>query len=170
MGIRRQFFTHTLPVGAMVSALFPAVWPLLAISAILRAVSAWVVSDRILGARVPWLLLPIQDLLGFGLWIAGFFGNSIQWRGRRYLLKVTGRWSWQDNCRFATGEPSHRGVTRWSFWREGRCSPPARACPSSASRWPTDARSFGVSWRGWIGAWLRRWARRATARDYRLTD
>ena len=66
------------------------VWPLLAVTAALRAVRAWIVSDRILGTKVPWLLLPVQDFLAFGFWMAGFFGRSIQWRGRRYTLNRDG--------------------------------------------------------------------------------
>jgi ceramide glucosyltransferase len=34
--------------------------------------------------------LPVQDILAFLFWIAGFFGNSILWRGRRYILKRDG--------------------------------------------------------------------------------
>jgi ceramide glucosyltransferase len=33
----------------------------------------------------------VQDILGFVFWIAGFFGNTIQWRGRRYRLLPDGR-------------------------------------------------------------------------------
>jgi ceramide glucosyltransferase len=65
-------------------------WSLLAITMALRMAAAWTVSERILRARVPWLLLPLQDLLGFAFWIAGFFGNSIHWRGQRYTLNRDG--------------------------------------------------------------------------------
>jgi ceramide glucosyltransferase len=85
-----QFFTHPMPIQLLVTAVWPATWPLMGVTVALRLVSAWVVSKRILGARVRWLLLPWQDMLGFGFWIAGFFGNSINWRGRRYLLNRDG--------------------------------------------------------------------------------
>ena len=85
-----QFFTYPLPVGVILSLLWPALWPLLAVTIALRAFAAWLVSRHILGERVPWLLLPLQDTLGFAFWIAGFFGNSILWRGRRYLLNRDG--------------------------------------------------------------------------------
>ncbi len=85
-----QFFTHPLPVGFVICLTCPGCWPLLAITIFLRAAAAWTVSERILRAAVPWALLPIQDLVGFGFWIAGFFGKSINWRGQRYILNRDG--------------------------------------------------------------------------------
>jgi ceramide glucosyltransferase len=89
-GYAGQFFTYPLPVALFGFLLFPALWPLVATSVGFRVAVAWVVSERILSADVPWALLPLQDLLGFAFWIAGFFGNSIHWRGRRYLLQRDG--------------------------------------------------------------------------------
>lgn len=85
-----QFFTHPFPIALLICLLYPHAWPLLVVTVVFRAVAAWVVSDHVLGAKVPWLLLPVQDVLAFVFWIAGFFGNSIQWRGRRYILKRDG--------------------------------------------------------------------------------
>lgn len=85
-----QFFTHCLPVSFATCLVFPDLWALMAVTFTLRVASAWTVSRGILRARIPWLLLPLQDLLGFAFWIAGFFGNSIRWRGRRYTLNRDG--------------------------------------------------------------------------------
>lgn len=85
-----QFFTHPLPVGLGICLACPGCWRLLAVTLVLRAAAAWTVSDRILRATVPWLLLPLQDLVGFCFWIAGFFGKSINWRGQRYTLNRDG--------------------------------------------------------------------------------
>ncbi len=90
LGYIGQFFTHTLPVGFCFCLACPGSWRLLAVTVILRIVAAWAVSERILRAAVPWFLLPLQDVLGFAFWVAGFFGNSIQWRGRRYILNADG--------------------------------------------------------------------------------
>lgn len=87
-----EFFTHPLPLCLCVVWLLPSgvrIWAWV-ITLVLRGTLAWIVCRRILGARVRWALLPLQDLLGFGFWFAGFFGNSINWRGQRYLLKKDG--------------------------------------------------------------------------------
>lgn len=85
-----QFFTFPLPIALAVSAVWPRLWPLAALTILLRGVLAWAVSVRVLHARIEWLLLPPQDVLGFAFWVAGFFGNSIEWRGRRYRLNRDG--------------------------------------------------------------------------------
>jgi ceramide glucosyltransferase len=85
-----QFFTYALPIAIIICLLIPHAWPFLGATVVVRAIAAWIVSDRILGARVAWLLLPLQDALAFVFWIAGFFGNSIHWRGRRYILHRDG--------------------------------------------------------------------------------
>ena len=61
---------------------------------VLRAAAAWATAGYVLRdpltARL-WWLVPLQDMLSFLMWIAGFFGNTILWRGRKYYLQADGR-------------------------------------------------------------------------------
>lgn len=94
-GYAGQVFTNPLPLGLAAAAAMPAfAAPLLMITGGLRALSGWAVSQIALGdplCRRFWFLIPLQDLVSFAFWIAGFFGDTIAWRGRRYRLLRDGR-------------------------------------------------------------------------------
>ncbi len=90
-GYLGQLFTMPLPLALLICAASPSWWAVLPFTMILRSLAAYTVSARVLRARINWLLLPIEDLLGFLFWLAGFFGNTISWRGRRYRLFSDGR-------------------------------------------------------------------------------
>ena len=88
-----QIFTYPLPLALLLVVFAPSLWPVLIIAAILRACAAYAVSNRVLNNRLStrnWLSIPMQDLLGFVFWLAGFTGNSIHWRGRQYRLRSDG--------------------------------------------------------------------------------
>jgi hypothetical protein len=64
------------------------------IALVLRAVAGWATVEYVLGDRTTrhrWWLIPLQDLLQFLVWVLGFFGNTILWRGRKYYLLADGR-------------------------------------------------------------------------------
>jgi ceramide glucosyltransferase len=86
-----QLFTMPLPLALIACAFSPAWWRVLPVALVVRTVAAYMVSLRVLRARLNWPLLPIEDLMGFFFWVAGFFGNTISWRGRRYRLSADGR-------------------------------------------------------------------------------
>lgn len=91
LGYLGQIFTMPLPLALLLCAVQPAWWPVLPFVFALRAASAYMVAQRVLRANLNWLLLPVEDIAGFCFWLAGFFGNTIIWRGRRYKLYSDGR-------------------------------------------------------------------------------
>ena len=38
----------------------------------------------------PAWLVPVKDVLNFGIWLGAFAGNTIEWRGRRMRLRPDG--------------------------------------------------------------------------------
>jgi ceramide glucosyltransferase len=86
-----QLFTMPLPLALILWAAAPQLWPLAAVAVFVRFVAAWTMSRRVLRARLNWLLVPVEDILAFVFWFAGFFGNTIVWRGRKYRVEPDGR-------------------------------------------------------------------------------
>ncbi len=91
MGYLGQLFTMPLPLALLLFVVRPEWWPVPVIATVIRSLAAYTVSARVLKARLNWLLLPVEDLAGFCFWLAGFFGDTISWRGRRYRLYSDGR-------------------------------------------------------------------------------
>lgn len=88
-----QLFTNPLPI-------FLLAWPaadfapaFLALALLLRFTVAFATAQGILQSSFRpshlWQI-PLQDLLSFGFWLAGFFGNHIEWRGKTYILHPDG--------------------------------------------------------------------------------
>ena len=90
-GYLGQIFTMPLPIALLACAIAPAWWPMLPLTFLVRAAAAYTISAKVLRARLDWLLLPLEDGMAFCFWIAGLFGNTIWWRGRRYRLYSDGR-------------------------------------------------------------------------------
>jgi len=92
-GYAGLIFTHGLGwalVNLLACGLSPWSWGLLGLSLLLRVALAVVVGVQVLGDRqvLPRLrLLPLRDLAAMGVWLAGFAGNTIVWRGERFALK-----------------------------------------------------------------------------------
>jgi len=93
-GYLGQVFTNPLPLALLLIAVQPTWWPLAAFGAVLRAAAAWAPARRVLRDPLTgrlWWLVPLADIASFLLWLAAFFGNTIVWRGRKYLLLRDGR-------------------------------------------------------------------------------
>ena len=91
LGYVGQLFTYPLPLAILTCALAPAWWPLLIVATFFRAAAAWATSAWVLDAKPRWHLVVLQDVLSFVFWLAGFFGNTVVWRGRRYYLYPDGK-------------------------------------------------------------------------------
>ena len=71
-----------------------AAWAVAAAAVGSRLAMAWQVGARELEdpAVRKWILLvPLRDLISFALWLAGFFGRTVEWRGVRYRVDRGGR-------------------------------------------------------------------------------
>ncbi|MBV8971487.1 MAG: hopanoid biosynthesis associated glycosyl transferase HpnI, partial [Sphingomonadaceae bacterium] len=81
---------NPLPLALLATAIHPGAWPLIAGAVASRlAVAACV--DRATRTRPgPWWWLPARDLLTFGLFIAGFLVQSVDWRGSRLRVARDG--------------------------------------------------------------------------------
>jgi ceramide glucosyltransferase len=86
-------FVHGLAwalLNVIASGLSPLSLWLLAMSLFLRLGLAMTVGAEVLGDRqvLAYLwLLPLRDAVAMGLWVAGFAGNTIVWRGERFVLR-----------------------------------------------------------------------------------
>jgi len=91
LGYIGQAFTMPLPWALLTVTINPAWWLVLPLAFVIRGIAGYSVARGVLKASMNWALLPIEDILAFCFWVAGFFGNTIVWRGRRYRLRKDGR-------------------------------------------------------------------------------
>jgi ceramide glucosyltransferase len=92
-GYAGLLFTHgfTLAlINVIASGISPVSLWILALSFFLRLSLAMTVGAEVLGDHQVlanlWLL-PLRDLVATGLWIVGFSGNTIIWRGERFTVR-----------------------------------------------------------------------------------
>jgi ceramide glucosyltransferase len=92
-GYAGLIFTHGLGwalLNVLASGLSPVSLWLLALSFFLRLAQAMMVGAAVLGDHETianaWLL-PLRDVVAMALWVTGFSGDTIVWRGERFALK-----------------------------------------------------------------------------------
>lgn len=89
--------THALvySLAILLSAgLAPWAWGLAAATLVLRSALAGFSERRGLQGSLPlwaFALLPVKDLLAFGLWLASFLGNRVNWGGRSFRVTPEGK-------------------------------------------------------------------------------
>jgi ceramide glucosyltransferase len=94
LGYWGQIFTYPLPLAVLFCASYPTAWPVLFLTLILRAGAAFATANGIVRdpiTKKEWWLLPIQDVIGFFVWISGFVGDKIVWRNRKCTVLRDGR-------------------------------------------------------------------------------
>jgi ceramide glucosyltransferase len=94
LGYWGQIFTYPLPLALLLCAVYTSAWPVLFLTMILRGAAALATARDIVHDPVTqrqWWLLPIQDVIGFFVWISGFVGDKIIWRNRKCTVLRDGR-------------------------------------------------------------------------------
>lgn len=108
LGYIGRVFTHPLPLALFLCASERGWWLLLAVTAILRGAAVWATAIEVLRdplTRRRWWLVPLEDVCTLLVWCAGFFGNTILWRGRRYALLPDGRFELVEDSSLMGAQP-----------------------------------------------------------------
>jgi ceramide glucosyltransferase len=89
--------THALVYSLAIllaTGLAPWAWGLAAATLVLRGALAGFSDRRGLKGRLPlwaFALLPVKDLLAFGLWLASFLGSRVKWGDRTFRVTPEGK-------------------------------------------------------------------------------
>lgn len=92
VGYALSFVTYAIPVALLFFAVSFSAWGMEAVAlAVLLRTALHFVARRRLGLRGPparpWLV-PLRDLLCFGVWLASFGGSTVHWREHRFQFKI----------------------------------------------------------------------------------
>ncbi len=87
-GIANSLFLLLVTSGATFA------WIIFVTTVVARMTMAWKIGvhdlEDEIAKRCFWLI-PLRDLVSFGLWCNGFMGNTVMWRGKRFKLAKSGR-------------------------------------------------------------------------------
>jgi len=91
VGYTGSLIVHPLPLALMAAVLdAPKAMLLTALALACRFVLCMAVEHRFAVPRQSRWLLPLQDVMAFGVYLASFFGKAVSWRGQRYRLGADG--------------------------------------------------------------------------------
>ncbi|HEU4415974.1 MAG TPA: bacteriohopanetetrol glucosamine biosynthesis glycosyltransferase HpnI [Candidatus Angelobacter sp.] len=89
-----QIFTYPLAWALLLWMANHAAWPMVLVTLALRFAAALATARFVLHDPVTqrqWWLLPLQDVLGFLVWLSGFVGDTVVWRDRKCTVLRDGR-------------------------------------------------------------------------------
>jgi ceramide glucosyltransferase len=69
-------------------------WTVLASTWVMRLLMGWIVGVNVLAdpvAKKFFWLMPLRDLLSWGIWCYSFLGSTIKWRGQQFKLTKGGK-------------------------------------------------------------------------------
>jgi ceramide glucosyltransferase len=95
-GFAGSIVTHTVMVAMLAALLFGSgieAWGLVAISLLLRWVSAAAIGRWLDLPRTGLWLLPLRDALSFAVFLGSFCGRSVLWRDQLFRVEPNGRMS-----------------------------------------------------------------------------
>ena len=101
-GYAGLIITHPLPfalLGGLLNGFSAIAIGAVAAAIASRLVLQWQVDHTLNVPPDRWWLMPLRDLLAFGIYVAGFFVNVVRWGGRRYRVR-------SDGTLTALGEPN----------------------------------------------------------------
>jgi ceramide glucosyltransferase len=83
--------THPLPL-ALLALLFgsPPAWLVVAAALLSRVLLCRCVEWRFALSQQSYRLIPLQDVIAFGIYIGSFFGTTVHWRGADYRVTADG--------------------------------------------------------------------------------
>jgi ceramide glucosyltransferase len=89
--------THALVLSlaaCLAAGRTPAALGILGAALAVRLWLAWFSERRCLKGSLPtaaFILLPLKDILSFGLWLGSFLGQEVTWRGARFRITPEGK-------------------------------------------------------------------------------
>jgi ceramide glucosyltransferase len=92
LGHLGSVITHPLPLAILATALGAEGGPILIALALIFRIALCLCVERAFGTpRHRYWLIPLRDLMSFGVYLASFFGSGVAWRGYRYRVLANGR-------------------------------------------------------------------------------
>ncbi len=100
IGYAGTLVTHPWPLALIAMLSGTSAAALVAVTALLaRATLCCCVERRFALPRQDYRLMPLHDIVAFGVYVASFFGASVHWRGADYRIDTDGALIEDENLR-----------------------------------------------------------------------